>query len=122
VSRLGFGCLRLSGILNAPLSHEAGCSVIMEDFQRRITFFDSANVYGDNHDNEIMVGKALKQLPREKIQLATKFGVTMSKEAQFIVKDTLEFVRQWCEASLLSILMLTILTCTINSVWTLQCQ
>uniref|UniRef100_A0A7N2LW72 NADP-dependent oxidoreductase domain-containing protein n=1 Tax=Quercus lobata TaxID=97700 RepID=A0A7N2LW72_QUELO len=75
-------------------SHEAECSVIMEDFQRRITFFETANVY-DNHDNEIMVGKALKQLPREKIQLATKFGVTMSKEAQFIVKDTLEYVRQW---------------------------
>ena len=40
-------------------SHEAGCSIIMEDFQRCITFFETANVYGDNHDNEIMVGKVL---------------------------------------------------------------
>ncbi|KAK7827907.1 putative aldo-keto reductase 1 [Quercus suber] len=53
-------------------------------FSKAITFFDTANVYGDNHDNEIMVGKALKQLPREKIQLATKFGVAMSKEAQLL--------------------------------------
>ncbi|KAK9987614.1 hypothetical protein SO802_027853, partial [Lithocarpus litseifolius] len=36
VSRLGFGCGGLSGILNAPLSHE--------------------DIYGDHH-NEIMVGK-----------------------------------------------------------------
>ena len=32
---------------------------MMEDFQTRIIFFDTANVYGDNHDNEIMVGKVL---------------------------------------------------------------
>ena len=46
-------------MLNAPLSHDAGCSVIKEAFQRGITFFDTADVYGDNHDNEIMVGKVL---------------------------------------------------------------
>ena len=56
---MGFGCAGLSGLLNAPLSHEAGCSVIKEAFQRGITFFDTANCYGDNHDNEIMVGKVL---------------------------------------------------------------
>ena len=46
-------------MLNAPLSHDAGCSVIKEAFQRGITFFDTADGYGDNHDNEIMVGKVL---------------------------------------------------------------
>ena len=55
---MGFGCGGLSGILNAPLSHEAGCSVIKEAFQSGITFFDTADIYGDHH-NEIMVGKVL---------------------------------------------------------------
>ena len=55
---MGFGCGGLSGILNAPLSHEAGCSVIKEAFQRGITFFDTVDIYGDHH-NEIMVGKVL---------------------------------------------------------------
>ncbi|KAL6185007.1 hypothetical protein ACLB2K_041142 [Fragaria x ananassa] len=54
VSRLGFGC------------------------GGGITFFDTSYLYGHNHDNEIMVGKALKQLPREKVQLATKFGLFKS--------------------------------------------
>lgn len=44
-------------MLNAPLSHEAGCSLINEAFCRGITFFDTADIYGENHDNEIMVGK-----------------------------------------------------------------
>ncbi|MBA0681478.1 hypothetical protein Goari_023278 [Gossypium aridum] len=75
VSRLGFGCVGLSGVYNAPLSHDEGCSVIKEANNRGITFFDTADAYGDKHDNEIMLGKALKHLPREKIQVATKFGV-----------------------------------------------
>ncbi|EXC16751.1 Perakine reductase [Morus notabilis] len=99
VSRLGFGCGGLSGIYNAPLSHEDGCSVIKEAFNMGITFFDTSDLYGHNHDNEIMVGKA-KNLPREKIQLATKFGVTMSEDFQFGVKGTPEHVRKSCEASL----------------------
>ncbi|KAL5785634.1 hypothetical protein ACOSQ2_008028 [Xanthoceras sorbifolium] len=100
VSKLGFGCGGLSGMLNAPLSHEAGCSVILEAFSGGITFFDTADIYGQNHDNEIMVGKALKQLPREKVQLATKFGIVILDGFQFGVKGTPEYVRLCCEASL----------------------
>lgn len=57
VSRLGFGCGGLSGAYNAPLSQEAGCSIIKEAFAKGITLFDTADLYGENHDNEIMVGK-----------------------------------------------------------------
>lgn len=99
VSRLGFGCGGLSGIFNAPLSHEDGCSIIKEVFNRGVTFFDTSDLYGHKHDNEIMVGKALKELPREKVQLATKFGVTLS-DGVFRVKGTPEYVRECCEASL----------------------
>lgn len=57
VSRLGFGCGGLSGIYNAPLPHEAGCSIIKEAFYKGITHFDTSDLYGVDHDNEIMVGK-----------------------------------------------------------------
>ncbi|KAL2324445.1 hypothetical protein Fmac_023503 [Flemingia macrophylla] len=100
VSRLGFGCGGLSGIYNAPLSHEEGCEIIKEVFNKGVTFFDTSDLYGHNHDNEIMVGKALKQLPREKVQLATKFGITVSEGGVVGVKGTPEYVRQCCEASL----------------------
>ncbi|XP_062018535.1 probable aldo-keto reductase 1 [Rosa rugosa] len=101
VSRLGFGCGGLSGIYKAPpLSHEAGCSVIKEAFNRGITFFDTSDLYGHNHDNEIMVGKALKQLPREKVQLATKFGIFKSDDFQLGINGSSEYVRACYEASL----------------------
>lgn len=67
MSRLGFGCGGLSGIYNAPLSHEAGCSVIKEAFNRGITFFDTSDLYGHNHDNEIMVGKVNDRLLLSKL-------------------------------------------------------
>lgn len=59
VSRLGFGCGGLSGIYNKPLSHEAGCSIIKEAFSKGITLFDTSDLYGLDHDNEIMVGKVM---------------------------------------------------------------
>ncbi|KAF5186939.1 Voltage-gated potassium channel subunit beta-1, partial [Thalictrum thalictroides] len=99
VSRLGFGCAGLSGIYNEPLSHEAGCSVIIDAFNKGITLFDTSDAYGSNHDNEIMVGKALKQLPRENVQLATKFGITLLG-GELGVKGTPAYVRECCEASL----------------------
>ncbi|XP_071940488.1 perakine reductase-like isoform X1 [Coffea arabica] len=108
VSKLGFGCGGLSGYYNAPLSHEEGCSVIKEAFHRGITFFDTSDAYGRNNDNEILVGKALKQLPREKVQLATKFGISVLPEStkamglvdQIRITGTPEYVRKCCEASL----------------------
>ncbi|XAR49052.1 Perakine reductase [Bertholletia excelsa] len=99
VSKLGFGCVGLSGLYNEPLTHEAGCAIIVEAFNKGITFFDTSDLYGKNHDNEIMVGKALKQLPRAKVQLATKFGITVLDEG-FGVKGTPDYVKQCCEASL----------------------
>ncbi|XP_022138494.1 perakine reductase-like isoform X5 [Momordica charantia] len=100
VSRLGFGCAGLSGIYNAPLTHKDGCGMIKQVFTRGITFFDTSDLYGADHDNEIMVGKALKQLPREKIQLATKFGIVPLGDFRFSVNGTPEYVRKSCEASL----------------------
>lgn len=57
VSRLGFGCGSLSGILNAPLSHEAGAAILKEAFNKGITLFDTADIYGQDGDNEILIGK-----------------------------------------------------------------
>jgi hypothetical protein len=51
----------------------------------------------------ISYSQALKQLPREKIQLATKFGVFRlqgDQHGQFGVRGTPEYVRECCEASL----------------------
>lgn len=44
--------------------------------------------------------QALKQLPRDKVQLATKFGVVKIENTQVVVNGTPEYVRSCCEASL----------------------
>ncbi|XP_077245415.1 putative aldo-keto reductase 1 [Tasmannia lanceolata] len=99
VSKLGFGCVGLTG--SDPLPDEDGISIIKEAFHKGITFFDTADVYGANPNaNEILIGKALKQLPREKIQLATKFGIVKIEQNGLVVKGTPEYARACCEASL----------------------
>lgn len=56
VSKLGFGCVGLTGTYNAPLSEEDGISIIRHAFSEGVTFFDTADAYGANA-NEILVGK-----------------------------------------------------------------
>lgn len=101
VSKLGFGCMGLSGMYNAPLPEEVGISIIKEAYSKGITFFDTADVYGP-HTNEILVGKALKHLPREKIQLATKFGIVPngSDFKNCAINGSPEYIRACCDASL----------------------
>ncbi|GMY23096.1 probable aldo-keto reductase 1 isoform X3 [Fagus crenata] len=99
VSKLGFGCMTLSGTYNSPLSEEDGISVIKHAFSKGITFFDTADAYGP-YSNEILIGKALKQLPREKIQIATKFGFVATEFPRMQVNGSPEYVRSCCEASL----------------------
>lgn len=48
----------------------------------------------------MLVLQALKQLPREKVQLATKFGFTTLEDGKVGIKGTPEYVRECCEASL----------------------
>ncbi|KAG9451865.1 hypothetical protein H6P81_004769 [Aristolochia fimbriata] len=99
VSRLGFGCVGLTGTYNDPLSEEAAIALVKDVFSRGITFLDTADSYGSG-TNEVLVGKALKQLPREKIQLATKFGLFKFVPGEMIVKGSPDYVRACCEASL----------------------
>ncbi|XP_059439357.1 probable aldo-keto reductase 1 isoform X1 [Corylus avellana] len=102
VSKLGFGCMSLTGAYNSPLSDEDGISIIKYAFSKGITFFDTSDVYGP-HTNEILLGKALKQLPREKIQVATKFGIQrvgFPPTPHMTVSGSPGYVRSSCEASL----------------------
>ncbi|XP_062143877.1 probable aldo-keto reductase 1 [Alnus glutinosa] len=99
VSKLGFGCMGLTGAYNSPLSDEDGISIIKHAFSKGITFFDTSDVYGP-HTNEILLGKALKQLPREKIQVATKFGIQRGGFPHMTVNGSPDYVRSSCEASL----------------------
>ncbi|CAB4285619.1 unnamed protein product [Prunus armeniaca] len=100
VSKLGFGCTGLTGICNeAPVPEELGISIIKYAFDKGITFFDTSDICGPR-TNEVLIGKALKQLPRDKVQLASKFGVVKFEPNQVVVNGTPEYARSCCVASL----------------------
>lgn len=68
VSALGFGAMGLS-FPNAPTKEES-IKLIRSAAELGITFFDTAQGYGEN---ELLVGEALEPF-RNKIVIATKFG------------------------------------------------
>ena len=72
VSELGFGCMSISGNYGPPTDKAQGIRVIRDAFERGITFFDTAEVYGP-YTNEELVGEALAPV-RDQVAIATKFG------------------------------------------------
>jgi aryl-alcohol dehydrogenase-like predicted oxidoreductase len=72
VSALGFGCMGLNFSYGHALSDEASIRLIRDAFDRGVTFFDTAEVYGP-FTNEAVVGKALAPV-RDQVVIATKFG------------------------------------------------
>ena len=72
VSALGLGCMGLSFGLGPAVEKETGIALIRAAFERGVTFFDTAEVYGP-YTNEGLVGEALEPF-REQVVIATKFG------------------------------------------------
>jgi aryl-alcohol dehydrogenase-like predicted oxidoreductase len=72
VSALGLGCMGLSFGYGQAVDKQQGISLIRAAFDRGVTFFDTAEVYGP-FTNEELVGEALAPF-RDKLVIATKFG------------------------------------------------
>jgi aryl-alcohol dehydrogenase-like predicted oxidoreductase len=63
-----------------------------------ITLFDTADIYGP-HTNEELVGRVLKP-HRDKVMIATKFGIVRNEDGSRSVNGRPEYVRAACDASL----------------------
>ncbi|KAL6344112.1 hypothetical protein AAG906_029780 [Vitis piasezkii] len=98
VSAQGLGCLGMSAFYGPPKPDEDMIPVIHHAINRGITFLDTSDVYGP-FINEILLGKALKGGMRERVELATKFGVII-KDGKFEVRGDPAYVRAACEGSL----------------------
>jgi aryl-alcohol dehydrogenase-like predicted oxidoreductase len=80
VSALGMGCQNFAGMYGPPIDTQESIRVIRAAFDRGVTFFDIAEVYGPFLGEEI-VGEALAPM-RDQVVIATKFGFDISPEGQ----------------------------------------
>lgn len=72
VSEIGLGCMGLSFSFPPFPSKEEAITFLRAAYQKGVTFFDTAEIYGP-FVNEEIVGEALKPF-RDKVIIATKFG------------------------------------------------
>ena len=75
VSEIGFGCMSISANYGPAADRDQGIRVIRTAYERGVTFFDTAEVYGP-FTNEELVGEALAPV-RDKVVVASKFGFDM---------------------------------------------
>jgi aryl-alcohol dehydrogenase-like predicted oxidoreductase len=78
VSALGYGCMGLDSGYGPAQDWQAGVELIRAAFERGVTHFDTAEVYGP-FANEKRVGEAVAPF-RDKVTVATKFGWDISPE------------------------------------------
>src|SRR5580700_6967603 len=98
VSAIGLGCMGMSFSYGPPMDMKEGIRVIRAAFERGVTFFDTAEVYGP-FTNEELVGEALAPL-REQVVIATKFGFRLVDGKQAGLDSRPEHIKQVAEASL----------------------
>ncbi|XP_010510923.1 PREDICTED: probable aldo-keto reductase 3 isoform X1 [Camelina sativa] len=98
VSVQGLGCMGLTGHYGASKPETDAITLLHHAIHSGVTFFDTSDMYGPE-TNEILLGKALKDGVREKMELATKFGISYV-EGKREIKGDPAYVRAACEASL----------------------
>ena len=78
VSAIGLGCMGMSMSYGPPGDHREMVSLLRTAVDRGVTFFDTAQIYGPFH-NEELVGEALAPL-RGRVAIATKFGFKLNPD------------------------------------------
>ncbi|TMW89134.1 hypothetical protein EJD97_017619 [Solanum chilense] len=97
VSRIGLGCMSMSGNYGPPKPEAEMIKLLHHAIDTGVTLLDTSDVYGPL-TNEILIGKAIKGI-REKVQIATKFGIRFEDGNRGICGEP-AYVRACCEASL----------------------
>src|SRR5437762_10711784 len=98
VSAVGLGCMGLSFGYGPAVDKQHGISLIRSAFERGVTFFDTAEVYGA-FSNEELVGEALEPF-RGRVVIATKFGFKIIDGKQAGLDSRPEHIKEVADASL----------------------
>jgi aryl-alcohol dehydrogenase-like predicted oxidoreductase len=98
VSAIGFGCMGLNFGYGTQLSRQDSVAMIRAAFERGVTFFDTAEVYGP-FTNEELVAEALGPV-RDQVVIATKFGFHFVDGKQAGLNSRPDHIRAAVEGSL----------------------
>jgi aryl-alcohol dehydrogenase-like predicted oxidoreductase len=100
VSAIGLGCMGLSFGYGPAVEKQQGIALIRGAYERGVTFFDTAEVYGP-FTNEELVGEALAPF-RKQVAIATKFGFDIDPKTrkQNGLNSRPEHIKAVAEASL----------------------
>lgn len=98
VSEIGFGCWAIGGNSYGTVKDEESLEALQLAYERGVNFFDTADIYGQGHSEEIL-SKFLKKKPRDRIFIASKVGFDFYHGA---VKKNFDanYIRFACESSL----------------------
>lgn len=86
VSALGLGAMGMSGMYG-PADRKESLATIRAALDAGVTLIDTGDFYGMGH-NELLLGEALKEVPRERFQVSVKFGALRDPAAGWIGVDT----------------------------------
>lgn len=97
VSAIGLGCMGISQSFGPSPDRDVMVDFLRQAVEHGVTFFDTAEVYGPYHNEEI-VGEALEPL-RDRVVIATKFGFSLD-DSDRRLDSRPEHIRQALEGSL----------------------
>ncbi|MCD4526644.1 aldo/keto reductase [Nocardioides sp. cx-173] len=98
VSAVGLGCMGMSQSFGPPPPRPEMIAFLRAAVERGVTFFDTAQVYGPFH-NEELVGEGLEPV-RDQVVIATKFGFAFDDRGEARVSSRPDDVRAGVEGSL----------------------
>jgi aryl-alcohol dehydrogenase-like predicted oxidoreductase len=98
VSALGLGCMGMS-YAYGPTDEAESLQVLRRYLELGGNFLDTAEVYGP-YKNEELLARFLREIPRDRVVVATKFGFRIADGKIAGVDGSPENVRRACDASL----------------------
>ncbi|MFI2282007.1 aldo/keto reductase [Nocardia beijingensis] len=85
VSRIGLGAMSMSGAYGATDDTES-TATIHAALDSGVNLIDTGDFYGAGH-NEMLIGKAIAERPREDVVLSVKFGALRGPDGAFVGID-----------------------------------